>query len=62
MSDEINKANEPSAQAADSKELSVKELETVTGGDKATQNQLATENVTLNYSTIKWTNSQQKAD
>lgn len=55
MSDEINKTNELSAQAADSKELSDKEMETVTGGDKATQKQFPTETIKMNYGMIEWT-------
>ena len=59
MSDEINKANEAAAQAADSKELSDKEMETVTGGDKATQKQFPTETIKLDYSAIEWTYTKQ---
>jgi hypothetical protein len=47
MSDENIKQNEPLVQAADSKELTEKDLEGVTGGDKPT------ESLTLNFGKIE---------
>ena len=47
MSDENIKQNEPLVQAADSKELTEKDLESVTGGDKPT------ESLTLNFGKIE---------
>lgn len=54
MSDENVKKIEPSVQAADSTELTEKDLEAVTGGDKATNSPLPTENLTLTFQKIEY--------
>jgi bacteriocin-like protein len=58
MSEENIKNNEPAVQAAAPKELTEKDLESVTGGDN--KSQLPTENLSLNFTKIEWTYSQQK--
>ena len=52
MSDENIKNNEPSVQAAAPQELTEKDLENVTGGDKS---QMPVETVSLNFSKIEFT-------